>query len=171
MQKTSVILLCIGKKGSGKTYFIKQYLNDYFARLPRLINDVNNEYGVGEPPSGEIFIKKSLQFTDGVIVYEEATSLFGYQRDDATASVITRSRHKGTCLIFSFHSFADVPRYIARNADFLVIFKTGDVHEDVAKKFGRNNKPVLNAFADIYFAEMLIGESGFKYSPKKIIKL
>lgn len=168
---TSVILIAVGKKGSGKTKFVKDYLAENFAGYKKLINDVNAEYGEPMPPPAKQFIEKALKLGRGVVVCEEATSLFGFQRDDNTASIMTRSRHTGTCLIFCFHTFADIPRYIARNSDFLVVFKTGDVLEDVAKKFGRGNSKVLNAFLDIQAADMLTNAEGRQYSPKKIVML
>ena len=164
-------MIFCGKKKSGKTHLVKEYLDTYFAGLPRLINDVNNEYGVGLPPPPEEFIKRSLNFKQGVVVYEEATSMFGYQRDDTTAQVMTRSRHTGVSIIFCFHSISDIPRYIARNSDFLVLFKTGDVLTDVASKFGRGNTKVINAFLELQKADLLKTPSGVEYSPKKITEL
>ncbi len=171
MDASSVILICVGKKGTGKTHFVKQYLQENFSAYKKLINDVNAEYGQPMPPPAKQFIERALKLGRGVVVFEEATSMFGYHRDDDTASIMTRSRHTGTCLIFCFHSFADIPRYIARNSDFLVLFKTGDVVEDVAKKFGRGNDKIINAFLEIQAAPMLKNATGRSYSPKKIIML
>lgn len=151
-------------------------LSTTFSPYPKLINDVNNEYGVGEPPGHDVFIKASKQIKNGVIVYEEATSMFGYQRDQTTAEVLTRSRHNGTVVFFCFHSVADIPRYIARNADFLILFKTGDDIEDVKTKFGRGEDKILNAFRELKEAEWIYNGKDSKgrdiyYSPHKVIEL
>ena len=176
MNNQSIIFIMCGRKHSGKTHYIKQMLKTTFEAYPKLINDVNNEYNTGEPPPADIFIKTAKNIKNGVIVYEEATSMFGYQRDQTTAEVLTRSRHNGTVAFFCFHSVADIPRYIARNADFLILFKTGDDIEDIKTKFGRGEEKLIQAFLELKRAEWINAGTDEKgraiyYSPHKVIEL
>jgi hypothetical protein len=161
--KFNPIIIVVGAKGTGKTTFVKQKLQTIEGR--KLFYDVNNEYGAGIPPAIDDFTAYALTQQNITIVCEEASSFFGSARDMITQQLMTRARHKNLCLFFIFHHLVEVPPYIMRKADFLVLFKTeseGEVDATTLQKFKGHSK-VLQAYKEVNL------HNDFYY--KKIIKL
>jgi hypothetical protein len=161
--KFNPIIVVVGAKGTGKTTLIKQKLANIKGR--KLFYDVNNEYGAGIPPPIDEFTAYALTQENLTIVCEEASSFFNSGRDMTTQQLMTRARHKNLCLFFVFHHLVEVPPYIMRKADFLILFKTeaqGEEDKTTLQKFKGHTK-VLQAYKEVNL------HSDFYY--KKIIKL
>lgn len=162
------LVLIIGMTNEGKSYFTKQYLSK--ARRV-LAFDVNNEYcegtGKGNKGSEELgtcypliglddeipdkarfygkpqdFLALSKEVTNTHVVFEEATGFFkGRISQDMTEQIIGKA-HTGNQYIFLFHSIQRTPKELFELANYCVLFRTGDIEDDVKRKAPR----ILPAF-------------------------
>lgn len=165
-------ILVVGARGTGKTTTNKNMV----ARVhpdARLILDVNKEYFdlYPKPFEGfEGFAKKLLTVQGMFIVIEEATIFLsnrGYNSD--IVDVLVKARHNDNTILFSFHSFRAVPKYVFALCNMVIIHKTGDSVDYVEKEF--ENPTLTAAFKEIKEAKNLTSKTGKEYSPSKVVKL
>lgn len=166
------LILVIGTTNQGKSYFTKQMLS---RAKKVLAFDVNNEYceGTGKGNKGSMelgTIYPLISLNDSVIpekaryygkpadfleiakdcnnthvVFEEATGFFkGRISQDMTEQIIGKA-HTGNQYIFLFHSIQRTPKELFELANYVVLFKTGDIFDDVRKKAPR----LLPAFGQL----------------------
>lgn len=159
------LILVIAHTGQGKTTFVKNYLKK---ASKSLVFDVNNEYkdlSFDTEDDNARFVGDYRDFvelvgtkTNTVCVFEEATGFFkGRISQDMTKQIIAK-RHTGNQFIFLFHSIQRVPKELIELSNFIVMFKTNDILDDVKKK----NPRLMQPFLELQRAP--------KYS-KKIIKM
>jgi Cdc6-like AAA superfamily ATPase len=154
----SNLFLIIGHTGQGKTTQAKYILKNTAKK--EYIFDVNNEYeGYNRETNGDFntFLSNCFNLTDSNCVFEEATGYLTGRTGALMKKLIINKRHTRNNYIFLFHSIADVPPFIFRLSNFIILLKTGDEREIVKGKFIKLYKPFLEL------------QSMPKYS-KKIIK-
>lgn len=175
----SKAFLVVGCTGSGKSTFVRNVMK----KVPKkalLLHDVNGEFTDIQPYKDEEFeefIERAGQVRNAVIVVEEATNFFDSQSTDKTLKrMLVGKRHRNNTIFLLFHSFADVPPYIYKKCTHVIIFKTNDSIEYVAKRY--NDERLTAAFKAIKEAKWI--DSGKKnpdtgekiyYSPSVIFDI
>ncbi len=165
-------ILVVGARGTGKTTTNKSYAKKVHPSA-LLVLDVNGEYKDLYPYpfiGFEKFTKRLLTIENAFIVIEEATMFLsnrGYNGD--MVDVLVQARHHNNTLLFSFHSFRAIPKYVFGLCNVAIIHKTGDSVEYVEKEF--ENPKLTKAFLEIKSAPNLKGDNGKEYSPRKVVNL
>lgn len=83
----------------------------------------------------EFFKSELPNITEACIVIEEATGFVSYFKELELTDIIIGAQHNRNSIIFVFHSVSDIPVYIERLSDWLIITKTNDDLEKL--KFSR----------------------------------
>lgn len=104
----------------------------------------------------------------GVIVHEDAGEVITAQKNEKLYAMLIGLRHKATDLVFVFHSIADVPKYIMRQLNEIVLFKTGDNWDDIKDRFPDDKvEEVRQAFERVnnhkdnfYFERIILRKTG-----------
>lgn len=162
------VLLVISYMGGGKTYFTKEFIKKTSKK--NLIYDVNSEYA-DIPRTTSFydfaeFMEKAEKVTDTNLIFEDATGELSGKAEKNIKRLIVAKRHRRNNLIFLFHSVEDTPPFLFRMANFIVLFKTGDLVDSLERK-----APYLkNSFEKLQKMSFLYDAKGKRYSPKLIIK-
>lgn len=133
--------IVIGMTGEGKSEIVKQFTtkgNCY-------IFDVQNEYNlptdsVTSPRmrhvNGDIkaFRNRAEKLKNYNIVWEEATGFFAGAMQERMKRIVLSKRHTRCNHFFIFHSIQDVPPFLFRLSDYVILHKTGDLESDVERK-------------------------------------
>ena len=149
---SGIASILIGRRGCGKTTMSKKLLDARPGAMPVMIYDINNEYFKYYPEPFEdfdVFLKKisDERVRRHYILIEEATIFFSTRsRFEEMMNVLVRARHTGNIIQLNFHSFASVPKNVYHLLDYVVIFKTNDMENDVQDKF--DHPAVIKAFYD-----------------------
>ena len=69
------------------------------------------------------------------MIGEDSSEYFPPQKITAIYKNIVGLRHKGQDLALIFHAIAETPGYIIRQANEIILFKTGDNWEHVKDRF------------------------------------
>lgn len=148
----SKIIAIVGRPFAGKTHVAKGIVADIRAASPRtpvLIYDVNKEWGGKELPTMEQFIQQASRCRNSLIVFEEATLFFDPTagRSKGLREMLVRKRHTGNAVILLFHALADIPLYVLRMIDTLVLLKTNDTADDMRRI--RGLRGLVDAFVEL----------------------
>lgn len=162
------VVLVISYMGGGKTYFTKQFIKKTEKR--NLIYDVNQEYneisGSKSYYDFTEFMQKAEDVTDTNLIFEDATGELSGKAEKSIKRLIVAKRHRRNNLIFLFHSIEDTPPFLFRMANYVVLFKTGDLIDSIERK-----APYLKkSFEKLQNMNFLYDVNGKRYSPKLIIK-
>ncbi len=133
-----MLIINVGKKGSGKTTRTKEILKNLLDEQKKIILDVNDEYSDIDnsiicTSFDEIILetKKNNNF----FVFEEATIFFSHHVKISFFDFLVKQRHQNNDFIFNFHSLRTVPLYLFDFADFIMLGKTNDLKDFVSSKF------------------------------------
>jgi hypothetical protein len=164
--------IIVGRPRMGKSYFIKNKLSKVH-ETTRLVNDIQREYvDLYKEPFNEDFadfLSKAKKARNSFIVFEEATAyLSDLGSRTSMRHLIISKAHTGNMFFIVFHSLADVPEYIYRISNYIVLFKTADKETKVVERF--NNDKLTKAFLDLKEAPMLNNGSR-DYSPYIIVSI
>lgn len=154
----SYCTIVIGKRGEGKTTFIKNAIKG----KPNYVFDVQNEYQDFNPAphlDRAKFVQECMNYIDTYCVFEEATGFFKGNLTRDTDLMMLSARHSRNRYFFCFHTIQAVPPGIINMCDYVVLFKTGDQQINVIK----NKYPKL-------FRSFLELQTAKRFS-KKIIPL
>lgn len=162
----------VGARGMGKTSTVRELLTHVHPDA-RLVYDVNGEYkDLFTYPlmTFDQFNKKANQVQNAFIVFEEATIFLNNRGNNMDVTeMLVRARHTNNTILFVFHSFRSVPRYLFDLLDYVIILKTNDNPDIIEQKF--ESPEFTAAFMEIKNAPFLKNESGRQYSPKKIFSI
>lgn len=166
--------MIIGMRGMGKSHQVKELIKKVNPDS-LLVFDPNKEYtGLYSHKPIEKFKEFSSivpKVSNAVIVVEEATVFLsnrGYDID--FQDTIVRARHTNNTVILVFHSFQDVPKYLFRLVNYVILLKTNDTIDYVEKTF--RSPKLSKAFIEIKNAPKILNKStGKEYSPNKLIDL
>lgn len=151
----SKLLILVGARGSGKTYYAKSIIKNAHPKAVYIF-DVNKEYGDQYHPyytelDGDIdaFIHVTKTVKKGIILVEDSTGFLPVNgRNLPFVRQIQGSRHTLNTFILLFHSMRTVPKYLMDFANAIVLFKTNDIPKRVEDTFG----DVANKDTDLYTA-------------------
>jgi len=131
----SHLILIIGHTGQGKSTQAKKIL-DTTKKKP-FVFDVNNEYEkYNRHSDGDFvkFIETTETLTDSNVLFEEATGYLSGRTGEKIKRIVINKRHKRNNYIFLFHSIADVPPFLYRLSNYIILLKTADIEEAVKQK-------------------------------------
>lgn len=169
----SKLLIIVGCPGAGKTYLAKQLIKPVHTGAAYIF-DVNNEYGDTYRQwftelDGDFneFVTHIRRVKKAVILFEDATGYLPVNgRNVPLVKAIQARRHTGNTFIILFHSMRDVPKYIARFANAIYIFKTLDNPKFVRNEFDEvvsNQGTLYQTWSRVYEAAQ--GHKFFSSSP------
>lgn len=163
----------VGARGMGKSTETKNYLS-VVPPGARLVYDPEGEHQDLFPypfiPFRE-FKNKAAQVENAFIVWEEATIIIpNTSHDEEVKEMLVRARHRNNTMLFNFHSFRYLPRYVFDLLDYIVIFKTADSEKFVQQRYDSDR--FTEAFLQIKNAEFLYNEKADKYySPHLVFSI
>lgn len=155
----------IGKMGTGKSTFIRKYIEGRKA----LIFDINNEYKLPidnkKPVSRVIeldhkkFISLCRSKRNTVLVFEDSTGFIQGSLDRDFRQLLVEKRHTGNVSLLVFHSISSVPPRLLQLSDYVVLFKTSDEFYQVERKypslFKHYNEVNSNHTTNPYFFKLI----------------
>lgn len=133
----SNLILIIGHTGQGKSTHAKKILDS--SKKKAFIFDVNNEYQNEKyirHTEGDFseFLTGCEESTDTNCIFEEATGYLSGRTGDRVKKLVINKRHKRNNYIFLFHSIADVPPFLYRLSNYIILLKTADIEDMVKSK-------------------------------------
>ncbi len=142
----------VGMTGTGKTTDVKNILNKT-SKAKKLIYDVNQEYEEyhtqPELPLESDFKKQVLESKNVLVVFEEATIFFNNKgHDEQLERLLVRKRHINVMIVMCFHSLIDVPDYVRRKIDIMILHKVQDNEKAVERKYS-SQQQIINAFYEV----------------------
>jgi hypothetical protein len=155
--------------GGGKTYMTKKTCLSN--KLSNYVYDVNGEYS-NFPKSKletdfETFFNECEIKERTNLIFEDATGEISGKVEKQLKRMVIAKRHTKNNFFFLFHSIEDVPPFLFRMVEIIILFKTGDLEENVKRK-----APILlKPFKELQASNYLYNSVDKKhYSPMKIIK-
>lgn len=154
----------VGARGMGKSTETKRYLS-IVPEKARLVYDPEGEHQDLFPypfiPFQQ-FKQKAALVEDAFIVWEEATIIIpNTSHDEAVKEMLVRARHRNNTMLFVFHSFRYLPRYVFDLLDYIVIFKTADSEKFIQQRYDSDR--FTEAFMRVKNAEFLYNEKTNRY--------
>lgn len=159
------LILIIGHTGQGKTPYVNKFLHNKHLppALPNVkgkytttekslyqyIFDVNNEYTFPDDQRTcpqmrhtgydvKAFIKKASELKRYNVVMEDATGFLQGKQELDFRRMISAKMFTQNNYIILFHSVTDVPPFLMRMSNIVVLFKTLDNVKEVERKFNND---------------------------------
>lgn len=123
----------------------------------------SGKYQVQEPDALEFYQIAYNNFRNGFVVGEDASEYMPPQKIQSIYKLVIGLRHKGIDLALIFHSIAETPPYIIRQANEIILFKTSDNWENVKDRFPEHQQDYCKKIFD------QVNKSDFKYTFKRMI--
>lgn len=123
----------IGRPGAGKTTIARRMARAIGA--PLLVFDTNAEWGGGPLPDMDTFIEAAGRARGRLVIFEDATVFFTHARHQGLTRLLIGKRHAGNVYLLLFHSLRQVPLYVLDMLNGIVVLKTNDQPDKVAKRF------------------------------------
>jgi hypothetical protein len=158
MERLNQIILVIGRRGEGKSYYTLNKLlprlkmkklivdmfdhPDYSAYGKSLSLEQLNRFNTGSKNGriygyeiDEILSKINSVISNTVIVFEDSRRYVEPSIQKDFRKLIIEHRNKNIDLIFQFHNLSDVPPYLAAMYNVVVMFRTNDNLSKRMEKF------------------------------------
>lgn len=171
----SYSILNIGATGSGKTYFVKndvlpkakniivfdlygnEYedmkdmyvinrLSQYKGNKARLVHDKK----VHETKTDLVneTLLSLLNFKDCTFVFEDATIFLDSKRNNIVKDLLVSKRHFNMSYVWLFHTLSEIPPYIFKSSNGVILHRTADLQQAILNKF-KGNAKIINAYLNI----------------------
>jgi len=153
-KRLNKMILCVGRKGTGKTTIAQQIAKVSQKKICVIDTDDHpsysdfelfNENNLHKWKSGNIRIitsepEKVLDLlnkkcSNAFIIIEDAAKIVSANVQREVKSFIIDHRKRNFDVILMFHFLADVPPYVAKQYDYMLLFKTGDSLAVAQNKF------------------------------------
>jgi len=147
-------LLCVGRRGTGKTTIALKLANSSGKRIIVVDTDDHPTYAdfpiiplsllptwrgnkgrVIDSNTDEVFRLINLYQSNAFIIAEDAAKYVNGNVQKAVKAFIIDHRKRNFDLLLMFHFLSDVPPYIAKQYDVMILFKTGDNLHVTQNKF------------------------------------
>lgn len=134
------VIIVVGKKGSGKSTVLKNMIWDSSnnkLKVPKeklYIFDPFGDYSHILPSTETNFKKFITSIKDvknSVISIDEATIYLGHWKIWDMQELLVRARMHNNIILLVFHSFTDLPKYVYRLGNIIVVKKTVENREKV----------------------------------------
>lgn len=144
-ERINYISLIVGRRGSGKTSYLKQLIKGYPKRVlivDTLDHPAYRGYQIITPDmlyrwkSGvkrivisdldEVLRQINDQLTNAMIVFEDATKYFRGNLPKEVIAFIYDSKQKNLDLVFMYHGFKKIVPELLDNANTLTVFKLNE---------------------------------------------
>jgi hypothetical protein len=127
-----IIVIC-GRPKSGKTFLTKELCKKGFFYVCDLNSHyTENNFKLIDWDTARLKIESETALN---IIIEDATPFFGYHSDKEFQKTLVRHRHINKNILFNFHALGDVPLYLWRIANKLILFPTLDFPAYIQAKF------------------------------------
>lgn len=155
-KKIGSTIIIIGHVGSGKTPTCKNLLSSSgFDNVsiydPRNEYQLDKKYKVKKYFLGSEFLEVVTKLKRNFIIFEEATSIFSMQKNLNVAELFIGIEHNQNISVCIFHSLLDVPKFLLRLSQYVIILPTSDDPEDIKtsrKKYYPYFQKVMEANAN-----------------------
>lgn len=134
-KKIGSTIIIIGHVGSGKTPTCKNILNaSGYENVA--IYDPRSEYNlpkykVKKFHIGSEFLEHVKTLKRHFIIFEEATSIFSMQKNLDITELFIAIEHHQNISVCIFHSLLDVPKFLLRLSQYVILLPTSDDEEDI----------------------------------------
>jgi len=134
--KIGSTIIIIGHVGSGKTPTCKNILKtSNYTNVaiydPRNEYNFESKYEVKKYISGPEFISTVKTLKRNFVIFEEATSIFSMSKNLDITELFIAIEHNQNISVCIFHSLLDVPKFLLRLSQYIILFPTSDDPEDV----------------------------------------
>ncbi len=129
----SKVILIVGDRNTGKTTDARAIIEG-FNDEAIFIHDVSCQFGRPYQTLDE-FNNSIARIKNAIILYEEATVFINHAKSIKIAEFLVKSRHDHNTIIFIFHSFRSIPRYIYDMANIIFVHKTKDTFSFIYERF------------------------------------
>lgn len=148
------VSLVLGRRGTGKTYYIKKVIRSFLVRMLKVLVVDTLDHpsyagvktiqpsGIARMRAGDCcrcwgsdtdgILAACEDFKNGLLVIEDATKFIEGRLQDSVKRLVYDSKQKNVDIIFIFHGFVACPPALFRICDNILMFKTGDT-PDVRK--------------------------------------
>ncbi len=150
--RTNKVVMVLGRRGSGKTTFVKNLIAQYHKLHPHqkilVVDTFDNPVwelktihpedikrwrrGMALTYSSEpeeLFEILEKHLRNALVVFEDAVKYIGHRLPPPLKRLVIDSKQKNLDIIFVFHSFGHAPLDLWRLVDYIEIFKTADSPE------------------------------------------
>jgi len=173
MSRINQVSIVLGRRGSGKTTYIKKLIANYgkkhpgqkilvldtldhpaYREIPNIDIDLMsrwirpNTYRIYGGNTDEILQAVDKNLTNALVVMEDASKYLNRTITPEVRRFIYDSKQKNLDIIFLFHGFMSCPPELFRMVDNLVLFKTGDTPES-RKRDLMNYNEVLTSYNSV----------------------
>lgn len=179
MQRRNCLYLLVGRKFTGKTTIGLQMAKASGKKIIAIDTDEHPAYGdfkrytlsnlhtwkegnakvvTDNPEAALVIINKCC--SNAFVICEDAGKYVSANIQQDVKSFIIDHRKRNLDVIFMFHFLADVPPYVCKQYDYMVMFKTGDNLDEKQKKFANWHKihermMRIQAVKDMHYCEMI----------------
>lgn len=94
----------------------------------------SGKYQTHDPDHLTFFQTCVQNFRNGLLVAEDTSEYLTHTKNMTVYPLLIKLRHLGVDVIMVFHSLADTPKYVLRQCNEVILFKTGDVWKDCVDK-------------------------------------
>lgn len=136
--KSGSIIILVGAMGTGKTPWIKKFIkNIKFKNI--VCYDPVHEYPENYTLFHEwkYFYQYFLKVHKSIVIIEECSSVISSQKDLDLTELMIKVQHRNNIVIFAFHSISDIPPYILKKSNYIVLFAVGDNPKKIEKDLDR----------------------------------
>jgi ABC-type uncharacterized transport system ATPase subunit len=151
MARMNKVTAILGRRGTGKTTYLKELIESYKTALPNqkvLILDTLDHPAYREIPlinenllkrwkkpavyrmyssdTDNLLSEVEKHYNNGLLILEDASKYLRRQLSDDVRRFIFDSKQKNLDIIFLFHGFMAMPKELYSIIDNLVLFKTDD---------------------------------------------
>lgn len=186
-ERINYVNLILGRRGSGKTYTMKENMEHYAIHRPemkqltmdtldhpayrhlatitpplirRWLPEARGKYRVYGSNTAEAFAAIESSVYNAHITFEDASKYIRRQLTDDVRNFIIDSKQKNLDLSFMFHGFGYVPPEMWRIVDTVTIFNT----DNPAKR-----KEDIMCYDEVYEAWQEVRNSGNPYAKKTVM--
>lgn len=157
-QKVGLVIICIGKKGVGKSTTVREILKGIKSLNPEKefnIYDPNTEFAeydnfdIEQENAFKVFVDNRLKPAKSSVLFVEEATIFldPKKREGVLVDKMVKARHDQNIIIMNFHSWRSVPVYIFDMIDYLYLHKSNDTEQKV--KYKCDIPFVLEAFREV----------------------